>query len=326
MAALAKARADFIMKFGRERAFADAGCVGFDNAEHIADSAWPEPGARRRLPRHRIRRGNEGISAVIDIEQNALRPFKQNAFAGAARFIKQTPDGLRERRDLRRKVFQLCDKRIGVHFRRAMAASQRIMVYKEVIDFRCECFRIAQIANAQRPPAGAILVSRANAALCCADLGAAVRGFAHLIEFLMHGENERCVLGDGEIVGRDGHSLPAKALNLGKERDRIDNDTGADNALAALADDAGRQQRELVDIPIDNERMARIVAALKAHDDVRPRRQPVHNLALALVAPLGADDRHIRHDPILLLKAGRNIAARACGSNAKRLSSGGLAN
>ena len=41
--------------------------------------------------------------------------------------------------------------------------------------------------------------------------------------------------------------------------------------------------------------MAGIVAALEAHDDVGPLRQPVDDLALAFVAPLGADDDHIRH-------------------------------
>jgi hypothetical protein len=41
--------------------------------------------------------------------------------------------------------------------------------------------------------------------------------------------------------------------------------------------------------------MAGIVTALKAHHHVGARAQPVDNLSLALVAPLGADHRDIGH-------------------------------
>ena len=41
--------------------------------------------------------------------------------------------------------------------------------------------------------------------------------------------------------------------------------------------------------------MARIVAALEPHDHVRLLGQPIDDLALALVAPLGAHDNHVRH-------------------------------
>src|SRR2546430_14641847 len=41
--------------------------------------------------------------------------------------------------------------------------------------------------------------------------------------------------------------------------------------------------------------MAGIVAALEAHDDVGLLRQPVNDLALPFVAPLGADDDNIGH-------------------------------
>ena len=52
---------------------------------------------------------------------------------------------------------------------------------------------------------------------------------------------------------------------------------------------------ELIGLVADDERMAGIVAALEADDDVRLEREPIDDLALALVAPLGADHHHIRH-------------------------------
>src|SRR5690606_38148091 len=58
---------------------------------------------------------------------------------------------------------------------------------------------------------------------------------------------------------------------------------------------ARRQQRELVDLAVDDQRMAGVVAALKAHHDVGPLGQPVDDLAFTFVAPLGADHHYVRH-------------------------------
>ena len=60
-------------------------------------------------------------------------------------------------------------------------------------------------------------------------------------------------------------------------------------------DDARGQQRELIGLAVDDQRVSGVVAALKTHHDVGRNRQPIDDLALALVAPLGADHDHIRH-------------------------------
>ena len=62
------------------------------------------------------------------------------------------------------------------------------------------------------------------------------------------------------------------------------------------AHDPARQKRQFVDLVADDQSVAGIVAALKAHDHVGTARQPVDDLALAFVTPLGADDGHISHD------------------------------
>ena len=52
---------------------------------------------------------------------------------------------------------------------------------------------------------------------------------------------------------------------------------------------------ELVGLVADDQRVAGIVAALEADDDVGAAGQPVDDLALALVAPLAADHGYVRH-------------------------------
>src|SRR5690606_31361900 len=83
----------------------------------------------------------------------------------------------------------------------------------------------------------------------------------------------------------------------------IDDHAVADDRKLARTHDARGEQRELVDLAVDDERMAGIVAALEAHDDVGALRKPVHDLALALVAPLGADNHHVRHCQMPLLRS-----------------------
>jgi hypothetical protein len=55
------------------------------------------------------------------------------------------------------------------------------------------------------------------------------------------------------------------------------------------------QKTQLVDLAINDQRMARVMTALKARDHIGALAQPVHNLAFAFVAPLSAHDNHVGH-------------------------------
>ena len=143
-----------------------------------------------------------------------------------------------------------------------------------------------------------VLVGRADAALRRADLRPGAAAFAQRVELAVDREDERRVVGDAQVRAVDRDALPAQALDLGDERVRIEHDAVADDRELARAHDARRQERELVGLAADDERVAGVVAALEAHDDVGLLGQPVDDLALALVAPLGANDHDVRHaDP-----------------------------
>ena len=76
-----------------------------------------------------------------------------------------------------------------------------------------------------------------------------------------------------------------------------------------------RQQRQLVGLVADDQRVAGVVAALEAHHHVGAAGEPVDDLALALVAPLGADDGDVTHENSPM------VAARAAlrGPHAERV-------
>ena len=111
----------------------------------------------------------------------------------------------------------------------------------------------------------------------------------------MKRQDQGRILGDAQIVRRDLDPLHADPVDLLDQRDRIDHDAVADHRQFAGPNDAGRQQRKLECGAVDHERVAGIVPALEAHDDVGLLGQPIDDLALPFVAPLGADHDHVRH-------------------------------
>ena len=108
----------------------------------------------------------------------------------------------------------------------------------------------------------------------------------------MDRENERAGLGQHQDVGRHLDALRLDSLDLSLQCPGIEDHAVADNRRRA-GDDARRQQGKLIDLTVDDQCVPGVVPALKAHDHVRPAREPVDDLALALVAPLRTDDRYV---------------------------------
>ena len=179
----------------------------------------------------------------------------------------------------------------------AEPAAQRIVVRKQPVDLGRERFQIREIHDPHRPASDLVFIGRSDAPAGRADFRAGIRSrvFAKSVELPVQRQDKRCVFGNFQAVRGDVHAL---RLELGDFRDegmRVEHHAVADDRQLAVAHDAGGQQRQLVDLAVDHQRVAGIVAALEAHHDVGPLGQPVDDLALALVAPLRADDHHIGH-------------------------------
>ncbi len=169
------------------------------------------------------------------------------------------------------------------------------MVRKQTVHAGLKRCRIGQISHADRPAAHLVFIGRADAAPCGADLGDAHGTFTRAIQFAMQRQDQRGILGNQQVLGVDGNTLPAQLGDLGDQMPGIKHHTIADDRQLATAHDTRRQQRQLVDVAADNQRMARVVSALKARDHVGPLAEPVNDLALPLVTPLGAHDDDIGH-------------------------------
>src|SRR2546422_8461745 len=117
------------------------------------------------------------------------------------------------------------------------------------------------------------------------------------------------------LLGAD--AARAQSVELGEERLGIEHHAVADDAHGALDDARGDLvQHELPGAGID--RVTGVGAALVADHEIGALGQHVHDLPLALVAPLGADD-----DDALRLRSEHCDSNKNAPGDGARVSSGG---
>ena len=126
----------------------------------------------------------------------------------------------------------------------------------------------------------------------------------------MQRQDQRGVLGNTQVFRGNIDSLTLEPFDLLDQRTWIDHYAIADHGELPASHHARRQKRQLVGGAIDDQRVPGIMSALKAHDDVGLLGEPVNDLALALVSPLGANHDHIGHAASFLCAAEARIVSR----------------
>ena len=115
-----------------------------------------------------------------------------------------------------------------------------------------------------------------------------------------------------DAQAREVDALGAQVVELAGQHLRVDHDAVADRAQLARVEDPGRDQVELPLHAVADDRVAGVVAALEADHEVRVLGEQVGDLALALVAPLGAHDHDAGHVVESVYGRGAPYRARAC--------------
>lgn len=238
---------------------------------------------------------------MVDIKKRALRALKENPFSGPALLIKKMPDRRHKRDDLRCNLAKLFKER----FRRNLVAPQAppdgIVMKQKPVDLSRERLHIEKIAHSDCPAADFVFIGRTNPATGGAECRSRAGRFPDFIELLMDREDQAGVFGNFEGVRRDRDAVGLKAADLFQKRMRVKNNAVSDYRDLTRTHDAGRQEAQLVHLAVNDECVARIVSALEPDNNIRPLRKPVHNFALAFIAPLGSDYDNIRHGRVFLL-------------------------
>ena len=160
-------------------------------------------------------------------------------------------------------------------------------------DLLLEDLLVEQVLDADPEPRGLVGVGGADAAPRGADLQLPELRLARVVE-------QHVVRHDQVRVGADPQAgevdpLRAQVVELVGEHLRVDHDAVADRAVLARVEDPGRDQVELPLDVVADDRVAGVVAALEADHEIRVLGEQIDDLALALVAPLGADDHDAGH-------------------------------
>ena len=185
---------------------------------------------------------------------------------------------------------------------------------QQTVDLVRQRGKIGEIHQPDRAAADLVLIGRADAAPRGADRGDRIGRFPDRIEFAMQGQDQRDVFGDPQIFRADRDALPLQFGYFVEERLRIEHHAVADDRELRRPQHAGGQQRQLVGFAIDDQSVTGIVTALEADDDIGLLRQPVDNLALPFVTPLGADDDDIGHSQVFPLQLSRRPAKITAGA------------
>ena len=294
-AALAHAVAVGAELLGRERAGADAGSIGLGDAENEADARRAGARAGRRLSGDGVRRGDERIGAVVDIQHHALRALEQHAAAVGAGIFQHAPALPGKGQDLVADRQQCREHRLRVGLVLAGGAKPDIVMRRHCLELGAQRVFAGQVAETHGAAGDLVLIGRADAAAGGADLAGAAHRLARMVHRLMQRQDQRRGVGDDQRVRADFGPLATQQGDFLDQVPWVDDHAIADDRQLAGAHDAGRQQRQLVFNPADDQRMAGVMAALKPDDDVGAAGQPVDDLALALIAPLGADHGHVCH-------------------------------
>ena len=106
----------------------------------------------------------------------------------------------------------------------------------------------------------------------------------------MIGEHDRRAVADLQVFGRNRNALAAQVVHLFEQLLRVDDRAVAEHVDHALAEDAAGQEMQRKFAVFVDHRVARVVAALIAHDDVVIRGDQVYHAAFSFVTPVDSYD------------------------------------
>ena len=294
-AALAQFLADLVVQFGRERPGPDARRVGLGDAPDLGDVARADTGADTGSTGDGVGRGDEGVGAVVDVQQRGLRALEDHELLVVERAVQQrsrVSDVLLQAVPVEQV---LLGHRVQIERRVALERAQhQLLRLQRGHDLLLEDLLVEQVLDADAQTRCLVGVAGADAAFGRADLELSELGFAGVIEHQVVRHDQVRVGADAQVAHV--HAALAQTVDLRRQDRGVDNDAVADDAGRLGVEDPGGDQVELEGLLAAHDRMAGVVAALEAHHGCGALGQQVYDLALTFIAPLGANDRDTRHN------------------------------
>ena len=255
---------------------------------------------------------------MVDVQQRALGALEQQAMARGHRGIELVRDVGDQRLEALALLQRRVDHRLGIDVRRVQVLREHEVVIVERLAHQLgEARRVEQVLRAHRTARDLVFVGRADAATRRADLGVAALDLTGLVECDVVVEDQWAIAADHETRRRV-ESGDRELVDLGEQRLRREHDAVADVAGHVRPQDARGDRPQDGLLAVDHQRVTGVVAALEAHHAVGLLGQPVDDLALAFVAPLGTDDDDVLcHDDVLAMSAAPRRPSRRRGGESR---------
>ena len=226
---------------------------------------------------------------MIEVEQRPLRAFAEHALAAVERLVDEQRDVGDEGRETLGVAHRRGLDRFGIEPADAVQEAELLVLeLQRRRDLLAQDLAVEQVLHADADAGGLVGVGGPDAASRGTDLQGAEVHLGRLIEHAVPRHDEVGTARDAQARSRAAARLELVeflAQHLGVEHDAV-----AEHATHAGEEDATRQQPELERLLAHLHGVAGVVAALVTRDDGERLGQQVDDLALALVAPLGADD------------------------------------
>jgi len=154
-----------------------------------------------------------------------------------------------------------------------------------------QLFGVVQVGDADAAARHLVFIGRADAAAGGADGLAAGGLFARLVQGDVVRHDQRRSRGDLQARAHF-HAGRFQLFDLFLQRGRGNHHAIADQAQRVVAQDAGRNQVQDGLLAVDDQGVAGVVAALETHDGTDFLGEQIDDLALAFIAPLGAENNN----------------------------------
>ena len=274
--------ARLVEQFHGEGTGTDACAVGFEDAEYFADvrRAYAQSGADAAAGG--AGRADEGISAMVDVEHGALRPFGQHAFA----FLQVAVDfNLRVGQMEPAHVFHAFQPKFfffGDVVVRVVQVSQYLFV---------SCLQggilfvemVKDVSHSQADACGLVAICWADALPGGAHFGFAFCGFVGTVQHPVRGQDEVCPFADVQALFQV-VSCGFEFFGFGHEQVRRDDTAVSDDVHFVFGEDARGDGAEHEFLAVEDDGVSRVRAAGEAGDHVIIRSEHVHDFSFSFIS------------------------------------------
>ena len=182
----------------------------------------------------------------------------------------------------------------GHGFAAVQAGQQGVLFQQRGLYLGAQKFGHGKVGGADADARHLVLVAGADAPARGADLGfVGLVALAGHVQRLVVGHDHVGLAADHQPRRRNVHVLAAQGFHLAAEHGGVEHDAVADETFLARMQDARRDEVQDVLLVAHQHGVPGVVAALETHDHVALAGQQIDDLALALIAPLGAHHDHV---------------------------------